>query len=71
MTTLLDDEIITEVRAIRNAHAAKFNYDIDAIATDLRRIEAQYVEQGCVCVQPSPHESMPNTALQRTRFARR
>ena len=71
MTTLLDDETITEVRANRNAHAAKFNYDIDAIAADLKLIEAQYIAKGVPCVQPPPRELMPNSALQRTRFAHR
>jgi hypothetical protein len=71
MTTLPDDEIITEVRANRNAHAAKFNYDIDAIASDLKLIESQYIAKGVPCVQPPPRELMPNSALQRTRFARR
>ena len=70
MTTLLDDEIITEVRANRNVHAAKFNYDIDAIAADLKLIEAQYIAKRFPCVQPPPRERMPNSALQRTRFAR-
>jgi len=71
MTIRLDDEIITEVRANRNAHAAKFNYDIDAIAADLKLTEAQYIAKGVPCVQPPPRELMPNSALQRTRFAHR
>jgi len=71
MTTLLDDETITEVRANRNAYAAKFNYDIDAIAADLKLIEAQYIAKGFPYVQPAPRERMPNSALQRTRFAHR
>lgn len=71
MTILLDDEIITEVRANRDAHAARFNYDIDAIAADLKLVEAQYIAKGVPCVQPPPRELMPNTALQRTRFAHR
>lgn len=32
----MNDEIITEVRAIREAHAAKFNYDLRAIFEDLK-----------------------------------
>ncbi len=71
MTKLLDDEIINEVRANRNAHAAKFNYDIDAIAADLKLIETQYIAKGVRCVQPPPRELMPNSALQRIRFALR
>lgn len=67
----LDDEILAEVRSIRDAHAAKFNYDIGAIVADLKQVEAQYVAQGAVCIQPPPRELLPNTALQRTRFVRR
>lgn len=33
---MIPDPIVEEVRRARNAHAAKFNYDLDAIAADLR-----------------------------------
>lgn len=33
------DTIIAELRRIRDQHAAKFNYDIDAIAADLQKRE--------------------------------
>lgn len=32
-----NDEIVEEVRKIRNEHAAKFDYDISAICADIRR----------------------------------
>jgi hypothetical protein len=32
-----NDPIVAEVRAIRDAYAAKFNYDLKAIAADLKR----------------------------------
>jgi hypothetical protein len=32
-----DDPIVEEVRAIRDAHAKKFNYDLKAIAADLKK----------------------------------
>jgi hypothetical protein len=35
------DPIVEEVRRIREEHAASFNYDIDAIYADLKRIEAE------------------------------
>ena len=31
---MFNDPIVEEVRRIRDAHAAKFNYDIDAIVAD-------------------------------------
>ena len=36
----MQDPIVEEVRRIREAHAAAFNYDIDAIYADLKRLEA-------------------------------
>jgi hypothetical protein len=36
-----DDPIVKEVRRIREAYAAKFNYDLDAIFQDLRRQERE------------------------------
>ena len=35
------DEIMREVRAIREAYAARFDYDIDAISRDAKAKEAQ------------------------------
>ena len=37
----LDDEIVAEVRRVRDEHAKKFNYDLDAIIADLRRRERE------------------------------
>ena len=36
MQTRQTDPIIAEVRAIRQAYAARFDYDVDAIFRDLR-----------------------------------
>jgi hypothetical protein len=33
----MKDPIIEEVRSFRDAHAKKFNYDLDAICEDLKR----------------------------------
>ncbi len=33
------DEIVEEVRRVRHEHAARFNYDLDAIAADLKEKE--------------------------------
>lgn len=35
-----DDPIVAEVRAIRDAHAARFNYDLKAIFADIKLSEA-------------------------------
>ncbi|MBS1824460.1 MAG: hypothetical protein JST93_04005 [Acidobacteria bacterium] len=37
----MEDHIVEEVRRIREEHAAKFNYDIDAIFADYKRLEAE------------------------------
>ena len=34
-----NDPIVAEVRKIRKAHAARFNYDLDAIYRDLKSSE--------------------------------
>lgn len=70
MTKIFEDEIITEVRAIREAHAAKFNYDLDAIFADIKISQEKRMASGVVYIQPPPPAAMPNTALQRNRFAR-
>jgi len=35
------DPIVEEVRRIREAHAARFNYDLEAICRDLRKREQE------------------------------
>ncbi|VAX09569.1 hypothetical protein MNBD_GAMMA26-357 [hydrothermal vent metagenome] len=36
---MLTDPIVDEVRKVREAHAAKFNYDLEAIFWDLKKRE--------------------------------
>lgn len=35
----MNDPIVDEVRGIRDAHAARFNYDLDAIFQDIKEQE--------------------------------
>jgi len=37
----MKDPIVEEVRRIREEHAARFNYDVDAIYNDLKRLAAE------------------------------
>lgn len=37
----MEDPIVEEVRRIRDEHAAQFNYDIDAIVADYKRLAAE------------------------------
>jgi len=36
------DPIVDELHRIREEHAARFNFDLDAIVADLRRVEAEW-----------------------------
>jgi hypothetical protein len=37
----MEDPIVEEVRRIREEHAAEFDYDVDAIFADFKRLEAE------------------------------
>ena len=37
----MEDHIVEEVRRTREEHAAQFNYHIDAIFSDYKRLEAE------------------------------
>jgi len=58
------------VTAIRDAHAAKFGYDLQAIYADLKKSETERMAAGHQFI-PTPERPVPSTALQRSRFALR
>ena len=66
----MDDEIVDEVRAIRNAHAAKFHYDLVAICEDLKKSEALRIQNGHPFVPLPSGQPKPTSSLHRIRFAR-
>ena len=68
---MLNDEIIDEVRSIREAHAANFNYDLRAIYEDLKKSEAERIASGHPFIPPPSGQPVFNSALQRSRFVRR
>jgi hypothetical protein len=37
----MNDPIVDEVRRVRDAHAARFNYDLDAIFADIKKREKE------------------------------
>ena len=37
----MNDPIVDEVRRVRDAHAARFNYDLDAMFQDIKRRERE------------------------------
>ncbi len=51
------DDILREVRAIREAYARRFNYDLDAIHRDLVEQQEQSRREGRVIVSPPPRRS--------------
>lgn len=67
---MLNDQIVDEVRAIRDAHAAKFGYDLQAIYADLKKSEAEHIAAGHPFI-PAPERPVSNPSLQRIRFAHR
>jgi len=68
----MNDEIITEVHAIKDAIGEKYNYDLRALFEDIKRGEAELKAKGIKMIPPPPNSAnLPNTALQRIRSARR
>lgn len=50
---MITDPIVEEVRRIRQEYAARFNYDIRAMAQDLKRREQEHPER-LVSFSPKP-----------------
>ncbi len=55
----MNDPIVDEVRKVREAHASRFNYDLDAIFLDIKRQEK---ESGCTFTSFPPRKPDPNQA---------
>ena len=53
----MNDPIIDEVRRVRDAHAARFNYDLDAIFQDIKERE---MKSGLKFVQGVARQPVPN-----------
>ncbi|MBI3272416.1 MAG: hypothetical protein HYZ53_25720 [Planctomycetes bacterium] len=62
----MNDPIVDEVRRVRDAHAARFGYDLDAIFRDIKEQEKK---SGRKFVSLGPLVAEPNQALQSTRPA--
>ena len=59
----MNDPIVDEVRRVRDAHAARFNYDLDAIFQDIKEREKKSGLKfiGGVARQPMPNQALPPT----------
>ena len=67
----MSDEIIDEVRAIKEAIGAKFNYDLRALFVEIKRGEAECQAKGMNLVPPSTNAaSLSSSALQRGKVRR-
>jgi hypothetical protein len=62
----MNDPIVEEVRRVREAHAARFNYDLDAIFKDLKERETN---SGLTFVQGVARQAAPNQAPRSTEGA--
>ncbi len=49
-----DDPIVSEIRKIREDHAAKFNYDLRAIYLDMKKKEIESKKEGWKYVSLQP-----------------
>lgn len=61
-----EDPIVAEVRKIREAHAAQFNYDLKAIGQDLKQQEQA---SGRIFVSYPPRQARPTKRLPKRRKA--
>lgn len=59
----MNDPIVDEVRRVRDAHAARFNYDLDAIFQDIKEREKKC---GLEFVQGVARQPVSNQTLQPT-----
>jgi hypothetical protein len=55
----MNDEIITEVRAIKDAIGAKFNYDLRALFEDIKRGEDELQSRGIHLIPPPAQSRQP------------
>lgn len=68
----MTDEIMMEVHAIKDAIGAKYGNDLGALFKEIQLGEARLKAAGVQILAPPVNPtSLSNTALQRTRFARR
>lgn len=71
MSRELEDPVVQEVRRIREEHAARFDYDLEAIVTDLKRTEEARDRRRSPLLAPPElrEEIVPNPALHRVLHA--
>ena len=69
---MLTDGIVEEIRANREAHAKKFNYNLRAIYEDLKKSEKKRMQQGHLSIKPAAkiaNNNMSTNTAKPHRFA--
>lgn len=59
-----NDPIVEEVRAVRNQHAKKFNYDLKAIAADLKK-QQKASKRKFVTLPPKKPAVLPKAKIEK------
>ncbi len=59
-----NDPIVEEVRNVRNEHAKKFNYDLNAIAADLKK-QQKASKRKFVLLPPRKPTILPKAKIER------
>lgn len=68
----MNDEIIAEVHAIKDAIGLKYADNLGSLFEELRRGEVELKAAGVLVIDPPLDPAgLPNSAFQRTRFAHR
>ena len=66
----LRDSIVEDVRKVRDEHAAQFNYDLDAIFADMKRIETESKEPRVSFGPRRIPKTSPSAAVEPTAVAK-
>ncbi len=56
---MFDDPIVAEVREVRERYARRFNFDVEAIARDVRERETRAVDRQLVRLAPRKPAAPP------------
>ena len=67
---MLTDVVVEEVRANREAHAKKFNYNLRAIYEDLKKSEKKRIQQGHLSIEPTAKIASTNMSTNTAKLRR-
>jgi hypothetical protein len=67
----MNDDILDEVRTLREAYAAAFHFDLDAIYADIKQREMEHQAQGARFIDPPATPRQVKSPYQGIRFGHR